>query len=101
MATRIRKSAQRNQMRCHNGTVNLTIKNLPGDIHKVLKRIAAERGRSLNAEVIFALSEAAEDAERHRRMRESRTDLESFVNSLPRLPRGYTARLIREDRDSR
>jgi plasmid stability protein len=81
--------------------VNLTIKNIPDKVHKILKQTAAESGRSLNAEVILALTEAAEEAERRRHMRESRADLERFVKSLPKLPRGYTARLIREDRDSR
>ncbi len=85
----------------HNGTVNLTIKNIPDNVHKILKRTAAERGRSLNAEVIMALTEMTEEAERRRHMRESRADLERFVKSLPKLPRGYTTRLIREDRDSR
>ncbi len=65
--------------RFHDGTVNLTIKNIPQGIYKVLKRTAAEKGRSLNAEAIRALAHATEEAERRRRMRESRADLERFV----------------------
>jgi plasmid stability protein len=89
-----------NRKRLHNGTVNLTIKNIPEEVYKTLKRTAAEHGRSLNAEAIQALSNAAEEAERRRRMRESRADLERFVATLPKLRRS-SAYLIREDRDRR
>lgn len=36
----------------------LTIKNLPVDLHRRLKRRAADRGRSLNSEVIASLGAA-------------------------------------------
>lgn len=91
---------KRNRSRLHNGTVNLTIKNIPDDVYKSLKRSAAERGRSLNAEAIQALTEAAQEAERHKRMRDSRADLERLVASLPKLRRS-SAYLIREDRERR
>jgi plasmid stability protein len=89
-----------NRKRLHNGTVNLTIKNIPDDVYAVLKRTAAENRRSLNAEILKALADLAEEEERRKRMRESRADLEGFVASLPRLRRS-SAYLIREDRDRR
>jgi plasmid stability protein len=89
-----------NRLWLHNGTMNLTIKNIPEDVYKILKRTAAERGRSLNAEALKALADAAEEAERRRRMRESRADLERFVATLPKLRRS-SAHLIREDRERR
>jgi plasmid stability protein len=84
----------------HNGTVNLTIKNIPDNVHKILKRTAAERGRSLNAEVIMTLTEVTEEAERRKRIGNSWDELERFRASLPKLPRGTIAKLIREDRNS-
>jgi plasmid stability protein len=84
----------------HNGTVNLTIKNIPDKVHKILKQTAAERGRSLNAEVILALTEVANEAERRKRIRDSWDELERFRASMPKLRRGTIAKLIREDRDS-
>jgi plasmid stability protein len=88
-----------NRKRLHNGTVNLTIKNIPEGVHRILKRAAAERGRSLNAEAVQALSDAAEEAERRRSMRETRAELERFVAKMPKLP--SSASLIREDRERR
>jgi plasmid stability protein len=37
---------------------NLTIKNLPEDVHQKLKQQAAEHQRSLNSEVIFRLRQS-------------------------------------------
>jgi plasmid stability protein len=85
---------------CHNGTVKLTIKNIPDKVHKILKQTAAERGRSLNAEVILALTEVANEAERRKHIRDSWDEFERFRASMPKLRRGSIAKLIREDRDS-
>jgi plasmid stability protein len=76
----------------------LTIKNVPDKVYKTLKKEAAQRGRSLNAEVILALSASTEEVERRRRMRASRADLERFVASLPPMPDSVP--LIRADRKS-
>jgi len=76
--------------------VNLTIKNIPDEIYKVLKRTAAQRGRSLNAEAIRALAEAAEEAERRRHMKASRAELERAVAALS--PMSSSVPLIRADR---
>jgi plasmid stability protein len=90
---------KRNHKWCHNGTVNLTIKNIPEEIHRILKRTAAERGRSLNAQVILGLEEAANDAERRRRMRENHDAMTRRIAKMPKLPSSVS--LIREDRDRR
>ena len=87
---------KRFRKRLHNVTVNLTIKNIPEDVHATLKREAARLGQSLNAYVIRLLSDAADEARRRERMRASRPELERFVSSLPRL--SSSVPLIREDR---
>jgi plasmid stability protein len=79
--------------------VNLTIKNIPEQVHKELKNLAAAKGRSLNTEVIGILSAEAAEQERRRQMRASRKDLERFVAGLPKL--SSSAPLIREDRNRR
>jgi plasmid stability protein len=83
----------------HNGTVNLTLKNIPDGVYKTLKRSAAELGRSLNAEAIQALADRAEEAKRRRRMRATRARLERLVASLPPMPSSVP--LIRAERRSR
>ena len=76
--------------------MNLTIKNIPDDVYRTFKLEAADQGRSLNAELIQALTRSANEIERRRKMRESRPALERFVASLPKLPSSVP--LIREDR---
>jgi plasmid stability protein len=76
--------------------MNLTIKNIPDKVYRTLKKDAAEKGRSLNAEVIVALTRTAEEVERRLQMRESWDDLNRFVASLPKLPSSVP--LIRADR---
>jgi plasmid stability protein len=80
--------------------VNLTIKNVPEDVHKTLKRVAATRGRSLNSEVLRLLQEGAELEDRREHIRTTWDDFLKFRASMPKL-RTSSARLIREDRDSR
>jgi len=79
--------------------VNLTIKNIPDEVYQILKRTAAQRGRSLNAEAIQALADAAEEAARRKRMRESRAALERAVAKLPAM--SSSVPLIRADRRGR
>jgi plasmid stability protein len=94
------KNARRNHFRCHNGTVNLTIKNIPDEVHKTLKRVAAARGRSLNSEVIRLLQEGAEQENRREHIRTTWDDFLKFRASMPKLRKGTITKLIREDRDS-
>lgn len=88
-----------NHIWCHNGTVNLTIKNIPDDVYKVVKRTAAERGRSLNAEVIQMLQELAENERRRKRMLDSWEKDEQLIAKMPKIRRGVIERIIREDRE--
>ena len=77
--------------------MNVTVKNIPDRVHRVIKRAAEQQGRSLNAQIIRVLETEAADVERRKRMRDSRKVLERFVASLP--PLGDSAPLIREDRE--
>jgi hypothetical protein len=38
--------------RFQNGSMNITLKNVPPNVHKALKRAAKEEGRTLNAHII-------------------------------------------------
>jgi len=91
--------AKGNHNWCHNGTVNLTIKKLPQEVYETLKNVAAERGRSLNAEAIQALSDAAEEAQRREFIANSMEDLRKFRAKLPKL--SSSVPLIRADRRRR
>ena len=79
--------------------MNLTIKNIPPDVYEEFKQTAAERGRSLNAEIIQSLSAQAQELARRRRMRKSRPELERFLAKLPAMT--SSVRLIREERERR
>ena len=76
---------------------NLTIKGLPGPIHRELKQAAAKQGSSLNRYIVRLLERTAEETARQREMRKNWERLDALVNSLP--PVEDSAELIREDRD--
>ena len=76
---------------------NLTIKNVPEPLHRALKKLAEEEGRSLNAHVIHQLELSLAEASRRRRMRSQREQFRALVDSLPAM--SNSAELIREDRD--
>lgn len=76
--------------------MNVTVKNLPESIYRVIKREARKNRRSLNAEIIRTLETEAAEAERRRQLGDLRKELERFAASLP--PLGDSAPLIREDR---
>jgi hypothetical protein len=80
----------------HSG-MNVTIRNIPGDVYRCLKELASEQGRSLNAHIVYILTREAAEWEHRRRMRATRNQLERFVASLPKM--NDSARLIRNDRD--
>ena len=79
-----------------NGSMNITVKNIPHSIYRVMKREAKRKRRSLNAEIIQALETEAAEAERRRPLRSLRKELDRFSASLP--PLGDSAPLIRADR---
>lgn len=76
--------------------MNITIKNLPEPVYRVMKREAKRSRRSLNAQIIRALEMEAAQAERRRQLTDVRKELEKFAASLP--PLDDSAPLIRQDR---
>jgi hypothetical protein len=73
----------------------ITARNVPDLIYRIIKREAKKKRRSLNAEIILALETAAAEAERRRRFSGVRTELDRFAASLP--PIDDTVNLIRAD----
>jgi ubiquinone/menaquinone biosynthesis C-methylase UbiE len=80
-----------------NGSVNITVKNVPEPVYRVIKREAKKNGRSLNAEIIQTLETEAAEAERRRQLRNLRKELELFAATLP--PLDDSTPLIRKDRE--
>jgi hypothetical protein len=78
--------------------MNITLKNVPPNVHKALTRAAKEEGRSLNAHIIHKLEIEAAIMERRKRLPQIIKELEGFRKSLPRM--GDSTPLIREDRES-
>jgi len=76
---------------------NLTIKNVPEPLHRALKKLAEEEGRSLNAHIIQQLELSLVEASRRRLMRSQRAQFRALVDTLP--PMSNSVELIREDRD--
>ncbi len=76
---------------------NMTIKEIPDQVYKAVRELAASQGRSLNRYVIELLEEKAEDAARRRRAEKSRAAFRKFRESLPFM--GDSTELIREDRE--
>jgi hypothetical protein len=70
--------------------MNITLKNVPDSVYRVMKREAKRNRRSLNAEIIHALETEAAETERRRQLGILRKKLDSFAASLPR---STTARL--------
>jgi plasmid stability protein len=76
--------------------VNITVKNVPEGVYRVIKREAKRNRRSLNAEIIQALETEAAEAERRRHLSDLRAELERFAAALP--PLDDSVPLIRLDR---
>lgn len=76
--------------------MNVTLKNVPQSVYRVMRREAKKQGRSLNAQIIQTLQAEAVEVERRRRLGEVRRELERFAASLPALE--DSAPLIRQDR---
>lgn len=77
--------------------MNVTVKQIPSDTYEKVRELAEARGRSVNAEIIHILSIHTKEHERRRKLRESRQELDKFVESLP--PMESSVDLIREDRN--
>ena len=80
-----------------NGSVNITVKNIPDSIYRVMKREAKRKSRSLNVEIIQALKTEAAEAERQRQLTSLRKEPDRFAASLP--PLDDSVPLIRGDRE--
>ena len=83
--------------RFQNGSMNITVKNLPESVYRVIKREAKRNRRSLNAEIIQTLATEAAEAEQRPQLGGLRKELERFAASLP--PLDDSAALIRRDRE--
>jgi plasmid stability protein len=77
--------------------MNITVKNVPDSVHRVMKREAKRQRRSLNSEIIQALETEAAEAERRRQPSKGLRELEAFAASVP--PQSDSAALIRADRE--
>ena len=76
--------------------MNITIKNVPELIYRMIKREAKRNRRSLTAEIIQALEAEAAEAGRRRQLSNGRKELERFAATLP--PLDDSTPLIRRDR---
>lgn len=76
--------------------MNITLKNVPQAVYRVIRREAKEQGRSLNAQIIQTLQLEAAEVERRRRLGEVKKELDRFAASLPSL--SDSTPLIRQDR---
>ena len=83
--------------RFQNGSMNITLKNVPDKVHRALKQEAKKQGRSLNAQIIQTLENEAAELERRKKRRVWREEVDKFVASLP--PMDDSTRLIRQERD--
>jgi len=82
--------------RFQNGSVNLTLKNIPEPVYAAIKREAKRNRRSLNAEILRVLEEEAAEAERRRNLKALLHDMDQFVASQP--PMEDSTPLIRRAR---
>ena len=80
-----------------NGLMNITVRNVPQSVYRVIKREAKKNGRSLDDEIIQILVAVAAEAEHRRRLSGLRKVLERFRAALP--PLDDSAPLIRQDRE--
>jgi hypothetical protein len=76
--------------------MNITLRNVPDSVYRVIKREAKRKRHSLNTEIIQALETEAAEAERRRQLGNLRKELERFASSLP--PLDDSVPLIRQDR---
>jgi len=77
--------------------MDITVKNIPEPVYRVIKREAKKNKRSLNAEIIRALETESAEAERRRQLGNVRKELERFAATLP--PLDDSTPLIRQDRE--
>jgi hypothetical protein len=79
--------------------MNITLKNVPDKVYKVVKQAAKRQGRSLNAHIIHTLEAEVAEIERQKRAADWRKRVDEFRNSLP--PQEDSTPLIRQQRQRR
>jgi hypothetical protein len=82
--------------RLQNGSLDITLKNMPEPVYRAIQRQAKKERRSLNAQLIHTLEAEATLIGQRRRLKALRKEFDGFAASLP--PMGDSARLIRQDR---
>ena len=82
--------------RFQNGSMNITLKNLPDPVWQVVREEAKHNGRSLNAQMIKILEAEAAGVIRRRQLIGLRKELDIFAASLS--PLTDSAPLIRQGR---
>jgi hypothetical protein len=85
--------------RFQNGSMNITLKNVPDKVCRTVKRAAKEQGRSLNAQIIQLLEMEAAHLERRKKLPELIKKLDRFAASLG--PMDDSTPLIRQERQRR
>ena len=76
---------------------NLTLKDVPDQIHADLKIAARSAGKSLNAYIISLLELSTEERWRRRMMREQREPFRKFLETLP--PMTDSTSILQTDRE--
>ena len=76
--------------------MNITLKNIPEPVYRVIRREAKRQKRSLNSHIIQTLENEAAEAERRRQLRSLAKEVDRFAASLP--PLKDSTPLIRRDR---
>jgi hypothetical protein len=77
--------------------MNVTLKNVPEPVYKVMKQEAKRNRRSLNAEMIRALEDKVSQAERRNKLKQLIDKVDRFAGSLGPMP--DSTPLIRRERD--
>lgn len=82
---------------------NLTLRNIPDGVYRILQSMAEKHGRSLNGEVLSILSDGTSLALRRLEMKRDLARFRKLRDGIAgRYPTGLdSAALIREDRESR
>lgn len=79
----------------------LHVRNVPADLHELLKQRAASEGRSMSAQTVALLREALQSSADRRLGQRAAIDRLTEIRRRSRLPAGASPaeRLVREDRD--
>jgi hypothetical protein len=77
--------------------MDLTVKNIPESVYRVIRREAKRNRRSLNSQILHTLEAEAQEAERVRHLKNLRKALDDFAASVG--PVDDSTPLIRRDRE--